>query len=77
MHMEFLGSLIPWIQLVLSLLLAAFILLQRSGASVGGSFGGGDAGGYYTRRGFEKLLFRGTIVLAFLFAVSAFAALLI
>ena len=75
--MEFLGSLIPWIQLVLSLLLVASILLQQSGASVGGSFGGGEGGNYYTRRGFEKLLFRGTIVLAFLFAVSVFAALIL
>ncbi len=75
--MEFLGSLIPWIQLVLSLLLVASILLQQSGASVGGSFGGGESGSFYTRRGFEKLLFRGTILLSFLFAVSAFAALII
>jgi len=75
--MEFLGSLLPWIQLVLSVLLIVAVLLQQSGASVGGSFGGADAGQYYTRRGLEKLLFRGSIVLAFLFALSALAALVL
>jgi len=75
--MLFLVSLIPWAQLALSFLLVAAILLQQSGASVGGSFGGGDMGHNYTRRGFEKTLFRSTIVLAFLFALSAFAALIL
>ena len=73
--MEFLDSLIPWIQLTLSLLLIAAILLQQSGASVGGSFGGADMGHNFTRRGFEKTLFRGTVVLTFLFALTAFIAL--
>ena len=73
--MEFLGSLIPWVQLALSLLLIATILLQQSGASVGGSFGGADMGHNFTRRGFEKTLFRGTIVLVILFATSALIAL--
>ena len=74
--MEFLVSLIPWIQLILALLLITFVLLQQSGASVGGSFGGADVGNFSTRRGFEKLLFRGTLILAFLFAASAFMALI-
>ena len=75
--MEFLGPIIPWAQLLLSLLLIASVLLQQTGASVGGSFGGSDVGNFSTRRGFEKLLFRGTIVLAFLFAATAFIALIL
>lgn len=73
--MAFLGSLIPWVQIALSLLLISAILLQQSGASVGGSFGGADIGHNFTRRGFEKTLFRGTIILAIFFAASALVAL--
>jgi len=49
------------------------ILLQRTGAQVGGAFGGNDnmSSAYHTRRGFEKWLFIGTIVIAVLFAISA------
>ena len=75
--MELLNSLIPWVQIVLALLLIAAVLLQQSGSSVGGSFGGADAGRSYTRRGLEKTLFRSTIVLAFLFAITAFVALIL
>ena len=75
--MAFLGSVLPWIQIVLSVLLVGSILLQQSGAGVGGAFGGADSGGFHTRRGLEKVLFRATIVLSILFAASAFVALLL
>ena len=76
--MEFLNNILPIIQLILSLLLIAAILLQQSGASVGGSFGGGsEAGNFYTRRGLEKFLFYATIVLGILFALTAFIALIL
>ena len=75
--MELLSSLLPWIQIILALLLVGAVLLQQSGAGIGGAFGGADGGGFYTRRGFEKFLFQATIVIAILFAVSAFVALLI
>jgi len=52
------------------------ILLQRSDAGLGSAFGGGDSmGGHFTRRGFEKMLFNATLVVAALFALSAFASL--
>lgn len=67
---------LPYIQIILSILLIGGILLQRSEAGLGGAFGG-DAfsSTQYERRGAEKTLFRVTLVIAFLFALSAFAAL--
>ncbi len=71
-------SLLPYIQIILSVLLIAAILVQRTGAQVGGAFGGGDnfSSAFHTRRGFEKSLFIATIVIAVLFAVSALVNLL-
>ncbi|OHA16620.1 MAG: preprotein translocase subunit SecG [Candidatus Taylorbacteria bacterium RIFCSPHIGHO2_02_FULL_45_28] len=66
-------SLLPYIQLILSVLLIATILVQRTGAQVGGAFGGSDnfSSAFHTRRGFEKILFIVTIIISVLFAVSA------
>ena len=69
---------LPYVQIVLSVLLIGAILLQRTGASLGGAFGADNfSSGFHTRRGLEKTLFRGTIVLGILFALSAFVNLLI
>jgi len=70
-------SLLPYAQIILSVLLIGSILLQRTGAQIGGAFGGSDnmSSAYHTRRGMEKTLFSVTIVLAVLFAVSALASL--
>jgi len=76
--METFITLLPWIQIVLSVILVIAIILQKSGAGLGGAFGGSDGGTmYHTRRGFEKFLFYLTIVVAILFALSAFVALFI
>ena len=66
-------TLLPYVQVVLSVLLVSAVLLQRTGAQVGGAFGGSDnmSSAFHTRRGMEKTLFGATIVLAILFAVSA------
>lgn len=66
-------SVLPYIQIALAVLLTGGILLQRSEAGLGGSFGGDAFGGtQYERRGAEKTLFRATIGIAILFALSAF-----
>jgi len=69
---------LPYIQIVLSVLLVVAILLQQSEAGLGAAFGGsGDGGTYRTRRGFEKILFNATIAIAILFALSAFIVLIL
>lgn len=76
--MDSFETLLSVAQIVLSVLLIGGILLQQRGAGLGGAFGGGDAGEtYYTRRGAEKFLFRGTIAIATLFALSAFIVLVV
>ena len=67
------------IQIIISVGLIIAILLQSQAAGLGGAFGGSDNvdAGYHTRRGFEKTLFNGTIVLGILFAVVSFIIFLI
>ncbi|MES2213928.1 MAG: preprotein translocase subunit SecG [Patescibacteria group bacterium] len=67
---------LPYIQIVLSLLLIGGVLLQRSEAGLGSAFGAdGMSAGKYNRRGFERTLFQLTIIVAILFAATAFASL--
>ncbi|MCW9054393.1 MAG: preprotein translocase subunit SecG [Candidatus Pacebacteria bacterium] len=76
--METLTAILPYIQIALSILLVLAVLLQQTGAGLGGAFGGDNfSSGFHTRRGFEKTLFNATIVIAVLFALSAFIALII
>ena len=70
--METLKAILPYAQIVLSLLLIIGIVLQNRGASLGGAFGGDNfASTFYKRRGAEKFLFNATIVVAILFTVAA------
>jgi len=76
--MELITNSLPWVQITLSVILIVVILLQQTGAGLGGAFGGSDtSSGFHTRRGGEKILFNITIIVAILFAVSAFLALII
>ena len=71
-------AVLQYVQVALSILLMLCVILQRTGASLGGAFGADNfSTGFHTRRGFEKTLFRATIVLAALFALSALAHLFI
>ena len=72
------AGVLPYIQIVLSVLLIGAVLLQQTGASLGGAFGGDNfSAAYHTRRGAEKYLFYATIVIGTLFAGSALLALII
>lgn len=64
---------IPYVQIILSLLLIGGILLQQSEAGLGGAFGGGDgfSSGHHTKRGAERTIFIGTIVISVIFVVTA------
>jgi protein translocase SecG subunit len=76
--MKIIANYLPYLQIILSIIMIAAILLQQSSAGLGGALGGGDGDGlYHTRRGFEKFLFTTTIVVSVLFAVSALLIVLI
>ncbi len=76
--MKTIQAILPYIQIVLAVILVAAILLQQTGASIGGAFGGGDnfSSAYHTRRGFEKTLFIVSVIVAILFAVTALLTLI-
>jgi len=74
--MEFLTAVVvpvlPYIQIILSVLLVTAILLQQRGSSLGGAFGGDNfSASFNKRRGGELFLFRVSIVLAVLFVLTA------
>lgn len=76
--MTLLQEVLPYAQIALSVLLIGAVLLQRTGASLGGAFGADNfSSGFHTRRGMERTLFQASIVLGVLFAVSALVNLLI
>lgn len=68
------ATILTVLQIILSVFLISGIIMQSSEAGLGGSFGGSDSGsaGQHTRRGFESILFNGTIVIAVLFTVVSF-----
>ncbi len=78
-EMTSLVALMPYIQIALSILLVVAILIQKSEAGVGGSFGGNDnfSSGFHTRRGFEQKLFYFTITLTILFVITSIFTIII
>ena len=76
--MTLVAQILPYAQIILSVVLISAILLQQTGAGVGGALGGGDTGTFHsTRRGFEKFLFYLSIVCAILFALFALLSIII
>jgi preprotein translocase subunit SecG len=57
------------VQLIISIVLIAVVLMQAKGSSIGSLFGGSESSIYRTRRGLEKRLFQFTIVLAVIFVL--------
>ncbi|OGI65570.1 preprotein translocase subunit SecG [Candidatus Nomurabacteria bacterium RIFCSPHIGHO2_01_FULL_40_24b] len=71
-------QILPYAQIILSVVLVLSVLLQQSGAGVGGALGGGDEGSFHhTRRGFEKFLFYLSIICGILFALFALLSIII
>lgn len=61
-------DLISLAQILVSIALIVLILMQERASGGGlGIFGGSDGGFYQTRRGFEKMIFGLTIVVAIAF----------
>lgn len=66
--MLILANILPWLQVIVAALLILAILLQRSQEGLGSAFGGSGSSSFnFAKRGVEKYLFNGTIVLAGLF----------
>jgi len=79
--MEFIQSVVlpalPFVQIILSILLVAAVLLQQRGSSLGGAFGSDNfSATFHKRRGSELFLFRFTVVTAILFVLSALISIL-
>jgi len=69
------SNILLWVQITVSVLLIAVILLQQKGVGLGAAFGGtGQV--YRSKRGLEKILFWATIFLATAFVLSALANLI-
>lgn len=76
--MSLVAQILPYVQIIVSIVLVLAILLQQSSAGVGGALGGSDGGSFHqTRRGFEKFLFYLSIVCGILFALSTLLAIII
>jgi len=64
---------LPYIQIILSILLVAAILLQQRGSSLGGAFGGDNfSSAFHKRRGAEQFLFQFSVGIAILFVLATF-----
>lgn len=63
-------------QIVLSILLIIFVILQNKGSGLSEVFGGSDTF-YSSKRGIEKVLFIGTVVISILFLVNSLAFLFV
>lgn len=69
---------LPFIQIIVSIVIVALVLLQQRGTALGSAFGGGGEGGFYsTRRGIQQKLYWATIVLGVIFIVLAIVNLVI
>lgn len=63
-------------EIIIAIALVVSILLQNRGAGLSQAFGG-DFGGYYTKRGFERFLVYFSVFLSAVFIILAIASLVI
>lgn len=75
------GKVFAIIQIIISVLLVAAVMIQNKGVGLSQTFGGGGGGGegntYSTKRGAERIIFIVTIILAVIFLALAFTHLFI
>lgn len=64
------------VNIIVSILIVVFILIQGRGGGLGSAWGGGGET-YHTRRGVEKVTLRVTVVLIVIFFIIAVINLLI
>jgi protein translocase SecG subunit len=70
--MILLKAILPYAEIIISVLLIIGVVLQQRGAGLGGAFGGDNfASKFYKRRGAEKFLFSASIGIAVLFVLIA------
>jgi len=66
------NNILTILQVIVSAILIALVLLQQRGAGLGSALGGGSGGGsYLKRRGLEKNIVTGTIISAIIFVLLA------
>jgi len=65
-------TLVNWIEIILAVMIIGVVLLQVRGT--GAQLFGAAESSFRVRRGFERTLFRGTVVLAMIFTVVAVIA---
>ncbi|MBU0998877.1 preprotein translocase subunit SecG [Patescibacteria group bacterium] len=76
--MNLVVKILPYAQIILSVILVSAILLQQSAAGLGGALGGGNSESFHhTRRGFEKFLFYLSLICGILFALFALLSIII
>lgn len=69
-------SFLQYVLIFTSALITIAVLLQNQGSGLGSAFGG-ESSFYRTKRGVEKFLFVGTIVLGVVFVASLIGLLII
>lgn len=76
--MDAIKTVLPYLQVILSIILIVAILLQQRGSSLGGAFGSDNFSSTFNkRRGGELFLFKLTIVVGVLFVMSVILSLAI
>ncbi|OGI73918.1 preprotein translocase subunit SecG [Candidatus Nomurabacteria bacterium RIFCSPHIGHO2_02_FULL_41_18] len=76
--MSLVVQILPYLQIILSVVLVLSILLQQTSAGVGGALGGSDNASFHqTRRGFEKFLFFLSIICGIFFALSSLLSIIV
>ena len=75
--MELGSTILPIVQIVLSILIVIAVLLQQNTSSIGVLGGGSSDTVHNTRRGSDKFLLQATVVLGILFAGTSILALFV